>query len=81
MSIEDNAWQEANRLLKVVKELQDERDSLRSVIERIHQPFCPKCGVVNDLHMNLYCRKVQSLTKGIERLKRQLAEAKKGEAK
>jgi hypothetical protein len=36
---------------------------------------CPKCGVASDFHVNMYCRKIQGLTKGISRLKQQLAEA------
>lgn len=43
--------------------------------------FCKKCGVSSEFHMNLYCRKVQDLNKGIQRLKQQLAEAKREVAK
>lgn len=39
--------------------------------------FCKTCGVSSEFHMNLYCRKMQALSKGIQRLKQQLAEAKK----
>lgn len=81
MSMELVLMEQRDKAREEVEKLTEERDILRAVVEKIHEPFCSKCGVVNDLHMNLYCRKVQSLTKGIERLKRQLAEAKKGEPK
>lgn len=45
--------------------------------EEIKDGFCKKCGVSSEFHMNLYCRKMQGLQKGIQRLKQQLAEAKK----
>ena len=61
----------------LMHKLADERDQLRKEVERLQKPFCPKCGVSSDFHMNLYCRKIQALTKGIVRLKQQLAIAKK----
>lgn len=63
----------------LMHKLADERDMLRKEIERLQKPFCTKCGVSSDFHMNLYCRKIQALTKGIVRLKQQLAIAKKNE--
>lgn len=46
-------------------------------LEDVRDGFCKKCGVSSEFHMNLYCRKMQGLQKGIQRLKQQLAEAKK----
>jgi hypothetical protein len=45
--------------------------------KQLMSPYCPKCGGVNDFHVNLYCRKIQALMKDVARLKQQLAEAKK----
>lgn len=50
---------------------------ISNLLKQATKPFCPKCGVLGDFHMNLYCRKIQALMKGIARLKQQLAEAKK----
>jgi hypothetical protein len=61
-----------------MQKLIEENEFFRSQVKQLMSPYCPKCGVVNDFHVNLYCRKIQALMKGVTRLKRQLAEAKKG---
>ena len=35
----------------------------------MHISYCPQCGVVNDLHINLYCRLMQSDRAELERLR------------
>jgi hypothetical protein len=60
---------------ELASKLADECHKLRKEVERMQKPFCPKCGVASDFHVNMYCRKIQGLTKGISRLKQQLAEA------
>lgn len=65
-----NQLAEAARHLGVAVTLEDVRDG-----------FCKKCGVSSEFHMNLYCRKMQGLQKGIQRLKQQLAEARKEASK
>jgi hypothetical protein len=64
-----------------MQRLIEENEFFRSQVKQLMSPYCPKCGVVNDFHVNLYCRKIQALMKGIARLKQQLAIAKKGAVK
>jgi hypothetical protein len=59
--------------------LEDELNKIPKEFQPLQEPFCAKCGVAIEFHMNLYCRKIQGLTKGIIRLKQQLAIAKKNE--
>ena len=53
----------------------------RSQVKALLEPYCSKCGVVDDFHSKLYCRKIQSLMKEIQKLKKKIAELKKEVAK
>jgi len=61
---------------KLMELLSVEWDQIHKESSPLQEPFCKKCGVAIDFHMNLYCRKIQALTKGIVRLKQQLAISK-----
>jgi hypothetical protein len=61
--------------IEILQKAIKENAFFRSQVKQLMSPYCPKCGVVNDFHVNLYCRKIQALMKGISRLKQQLAEA------
>lgn len=61
--------------MQLMQMLADEREKIPKQTQPLQEPFCSKCGVAIDFHVNLYCRKIQALHKGIVRLKNQLAEA------
>lgn len=62
--------------VEILQKAIKENAFFRSQVKALMEPFCPKCGVVNDFHSQLYCRKIQALMKGIERLKQELGETK-----